>query len=156
MHVRTNLTILTKSVGGSKVGQIFENQANGYRESVGGGDIAGAFLLGPLWYLRRGLYAIGAIDLSFYILIIIGMSSGNDNTAGALFFLCLVPAHIIGALASRALISRHFARLGWREIIPDTPDSVKDEKLCPMCAETVKAAALICKHCGHHFPEATP
>jgi hypothetical protein len=26
-----------------------------------------------------------------------------------------------------------------------------EEKTCPMCAETVKAAALICKHCKHTF-----
>lgn len=26
-----------------------------------------------------------------------------------------------------------------------------DEKMCPMCAETVKAKAIICKHCGHRF-----
>lgn len=26
-----------------------------------------------------------------------------------------------------------------------------DEKVCPQCAETVKAAAKICKHCRHEF-----
>lgn len=26
-----------------------------------------------------------------------------------------------------------------------------DEKVCPRCAETVKTAALVCKHCGHEF-----
>src|SRR5665213_4100209 len=26
-----------------------------------------------------------------------------------------------------------------------------DEKVCPRCAETVKAAALVCKHCQHEF-----
>lgn len=29
----------------------------------------------------------------------------------------------------------------------------RDAKTCPMCAETVKKAAHICKHCGHRFPE---
>jgi hypothetical protein len=28
-----------------------------------------------------------------------------------------------------------------------------DEKQCPMCAETVKAAAKVCKHCGNKFSE---
>ena len=27
-----------------------------------------------------------------------------------------------------------------------------DEKICPRCAETVKMAAKICKHCGYEFP----
>ena len=26
-----------------------------------------------------------------------------------------------------------------------------DEKTCPKCAEVVKSAALVCKHCGHQF-----
>lgn len=28
---------------------------------------------------------------------------------------------------------------------------MSDEKICPRCAETVKAAAAVCKHCGHEF-----
>jgi len=27
------------------------------------------------------------------------------------------------------------------------------EKTCPRCAEEVKAAALVCRHCGHEFAE---
>lgn len=26
-------------------------------------------------------------------------------------------------------------------------------KVCPMCAETVKSAAKVCRFCGHHFPD---
>jgi len=29
--------------------------------------------------------------------------------------------------------------------------SGSDEKICPRCAETVKAAALVCKHCNYEF-----
>ncbi len=30
-----------------------------------------------------------------------------------------------------------------------------DEKVCPECAETIKAAAKVCKHCGHRLPAPT-
>ena len=31
-------------------------------------------------------------------------------------------------------------------------DMSSTEKICPMCAETVKAAAFICRYCGYEFP----
>lgn len=29
--------------------------------------------------------------------------------------------------------------------------AMTDEKMCPRCAERVKAAALVCRYCGHEF-----
>lgn len=31
-----------------------------------------------------------------------------------------------------------------------------DEKTCPYCAETIKAAAVVCKHCGRDLPAPAP
>lgn len=30
----------------------------------------------------------------------------------------------------------------------------QEEKVCPFCAETIKAAAIVCKHCGRDLPKA--
>lgn len=30
-----------------------------------------------------------------------------------------------------------------------------DEKICPRCAETIKAAAVVCRHCNHEFGAST-
>jgi len=32
-----------------------------------------------------------------------------------------------------------------------TTEQTADSKICPMCAETIKAAALLCKHCGYDY-----
>ena len=42
---------------------------------------------------------------------------------------------------------------------PDVPPaavSPADTKVCPRCAETIKAAALVCRYCGHEFEAPAP
>lgn len=38
----------------------------------------------------------------------------------------------------------------------DAKQATEETKVCPDCAETVLAAARICKHCGHEFEPAPP
>lgn len=40
-----------------------------------------------------------------------------------------------------------------REDTPTTTQSTPSEKVCPMCAETVRAEAKICRFCGHKFED---
>ena len=35
------------------------------------------------------------------------------------------------------------------------PDKTLDEKTCPKCAEQIKAAAQVCRFCGHQFSPET-
>lgn len=37
-------------------------------------------------------------------------------------------------------------------ITPAGTNLVSDEKICPYCAETIKSAAVICKHCQKELP----
>lgn len=37
------------------------------------------------------------------------------------------------------------------EILRRQPEATVEEKVCPECAEKVKAAALVCRFCGHKF-----
>jgi hypothetical protein len=46
-------------------------------------------------------------------------------------------------------VTRTVASPGRRATKGGTVDT--DEKRCPRCAEVIKRAALVCKHCGHEF-----
>ncbi len=37
-------------------------------------------------------------------------------------------------------------------VMLDSKTPAKDAKVCPRCAESVKAPALVCRYCGSEFP----
>jgi Uncharacterised protein family UPF0547 len=71
--------------------------------------------------------------------------TARDIAAGTVaiiwFIFWSVPAVILGVLASAFR----------REPAKEPPRVGRKTKTCPMCAETVKAAAVVCRFCGHDF-----
>lgn len=79
------------------------------------------------------------------ICAIIGAAAapGRNRSAGAWFFICLV----FGVFGIAALFLM--------DPLPATPDvAASDARACPHCAETIKKAANVCKHCGRDVPPA--
>ncbi len=71
---------------------------------------------------------------------------------------------IVGALALLAAVGAtiHRSQRDARKppaTEPPTPDEDKpapdEDKVCPDCAETVKAAANVCRYCGYRFDAAS-
>lgn len=44
---------------------------------------------------------------------------------------------------------------GWSQSTAQPPTPPSDSKVCPRCAETIKAAALVCRFCGQQFGAAS-
>ncbi len=134
----------------------FENPSNGHKESYDSQiSVIWAILFGFFYFMFIGqwLHAI------LYIVIIIATA-----VVFAPLLLIVVPATwIIYGFLAPVILRRWYLRNGWREIeegvaapltdgrpwwaqnaapLPDTRD-------CPYCAEPIKRAAKLCKHCGH-------
>lgn len=94
--------------------------------------------------------------------------TGGNLAIEIILWLCFIVPGLIYSIWR--LSSRHQAckSCGSREVIPidapaavlaNKPDAVTsggDTKLCPFCAETVKKAAVVCKHCGKAIPAPSP
>jgi ribosomal protein L37AE/L43A len=57
-------------------------------------------------------------------------------------------------LLAGVIAFRVIAAVGRRQRLKDEERrAAAQEKTCPRCAEQIKAAALVCRHCGHEFAE---
>jgi hypothetical protein len=63
---------------------------------------------------------------------------------------------ILGALATLIGVIL-FASSGQKAVVTgrESSEDARDTRTCPLCAELVKSAAIICKHCGKDIPPPT-
>ncbi|MFG1184366.1 superinfection immunity protein [Xanthobacter aminoxidans] len=148
--------------GSSKSGHIAATVLSEGRSQIGGHfvgqnpDRIGGFIL------LFVLFALGAI---IYFIPSFVARNRNHAQKSAIFWLNFFTgwsfigwvAALIWALTNPTVVSTE--PTGTREkYISDTPRSriSQNEKICPRCAESVKAAALVCRYCGHEFAAEAP
>lgn len=94
----------------------FENPTNGYRETVSGNSIAGAFFLGPLYLLAKGLWTHALI----WTCIAVALAMLAKPAV-----LILLPIY---ATVTPSLMKAHFLRKGWKDVSEEMETSQADPK----------------------------
>jgi hypothetical protein len=140
----------------------FENPANGHQEQVDGVATVGVIFFGLFYFLYKGLWAHALI---WFVVVVL-----PSAFTGEPFYVMTLPlAAFCYAFPIQHILATRYLSRGWREVprgesredelaestaavlagpdpmLPRVPKA--DTKLCPFCAEEVKAAAIRCKHC---------
>lgn len=144
----------------------FTNPQTGEQKTVKQGFSWVLFLLTEFFGIPlfiRGLHMHGAIVA---IIGVVGVLSPQISVLVPLAGLGLIGAMIFYGIKGNELTMAMLERKGWIRTSPgltpsplaaaspiaDTEIPAHDgDKTCPRCAETVKAAAMVCKHCGFAF-----
>ena len=139
----------------------FKNPANGYVEERGLYSLW-TLLFGPLYFLVAGLWR--PLGLWVMLGVVLYSSFGPPAT------LFMIMTNIVQAVMAESMVRAAYLRRGWADVTNGEPAPKESEpaassaakpagvsgasetRLCPMCAEEIKAAAIKCKHCGSDVP----
>lgn len=122
--------------------QAFRNPANGHTESVGGMSWLAVIIFGAFYLAYKGLWG------HFFIWLFL-VGGFSVLTGGPGFIIALPLASIGYAIGINGILTRSYLRKGWVEVSGVSAGAqTSDLRECPVCAETIKKAAVRCKHCG--------
>lgn len=80
------------------------------------------------------------------VAIITALVASSKNRSPLAWALLAIPLGLIATI-----IVACSSKLPSPEFVEAQHAATRDSKVCPQCAETVKAAAQICRFCGHRF-----
>lgn len=130
--------------------QAFRNPANGHTESVGGMSWLAVIVFGAFYLAYKGLWG----HFFIWLLLVGGFSV---LTGGPGLIIALPLASIGYAIGINGILTNSYLRKGWVEVSGGSVGAhISDLRDCPLCAETIKKAAVKCKHCGADVEPARP
>jgi hypothetical protein len=91
----------------------FKNTLNNYSESVStGASAAGAFFIGPLYFMVKGCWVQGI--LLFIALFSVFLSPG--------LIIVYLPIHLALTFFAEDIIAKNYLKKGWVEVTPSKPE----------------------------------